>query len=107
MLFQILQGDLLQVAPQGVFHRRHRRDAGLPVYDAGGTADRSLNSDALAARLRPESVVLADGIGAAADWCGAHIREYDAFVTCGARDPELPALAARISEMKKGAEALT
>ena len=69
----------------------------LPVYDAGGTADRSLNSDALAARLRPGVCELVPDLDAAYDWCLAHRHDYGAFVTCGARDPGLPALAARIS----------
>ena len=72
----------------------------LPVYDAGGTADRSIGSDALAARLKPESVVLVDGPDAAEKWCCEHIRDFDAFVTCGARDPGLPVLAARLSKLR-------
>ena len=72
----------------------------LPVYDAGGTADRSLNSDALAARLGPGACELVADLDAAFDWCAAHRDEYDAFVTCGARDPGLPVLASRISANK-------
>ena len=72
----------------------------LPVYDAGGTADRSINSDALAACLGSESVVLVDGIDAAEEWCGRHIHDYEAFVTCGARDPGLPALAAKLAKAR-------
>jgi UDP-N-acetylmuramate--alanine ligase len=72
----------------------------LPVYDAGGTADRSLNSDALAARLGPGACELVADLDAAFDWCAAHRNEYDAFVTCGARDPGLPVLASRISSMR-------
>ena len=68
----------------------------LPVYDAGGTADRSVNSDALAARVpgarevgdltEAESVLrqLAPAVGA--------------IVTAGARDPGLPVLARRLTE---------
>ena len=70
----------------------------LPVYDAGGTADRSVNSDALAARVpgarevgdltEAESVLrqLAPAVGA--------------IVTAGARDPGLPVLARRLTERK-------
>lgn len=72
----------------------------LPVYDAGGTADRSLNSDALAARLGSGVCELVADLDAAFDWCAAHRDEYDAFVTCGARDPGLPVLASRISAMR-------
>ena len=75
----------------------------LPVYDAGGTADRSVNSDALAARLPAGVCELVKDLNAACDWCRAHAGDYEAFVTCGARDPGLPALAARISAMRKGA----
>ena len=81
----------------------------LPVYDAGGTTDRSINSDALAeaieaARSSSESrasgtAILVSDLEAAYEWCRAHKGEYAAFVTCGARDPGLPALAKRLSEM--------
>ncbi|MBQ3341951.1 MAG: hypothetical protein IJG84_08675 [Kiritimatiellae bacterium] len=72
----------------------------LPVYDAGGTADRSVNSDALAARIRPGVCELVQSLDAAYEWCAAHCGDYEAFVTCGARDPGLPALAARISTLR-------
>ena len=72
----------------------------LPVYDAGGTADRSINSDALAALLKPGVCVQVPSLDAAFDWCAAHRSAYEAFVTCGARDPGLPALAARLSSMR-------
>lgn len=80
----------------------------LPVYDAGGTTDRSVNSDALvgaiAARFSSVSsdsriVELVPDLEAAYDWCAAHKGEFAAFVTCGARDPGLPVLAKRLSEM--------
>ena len=76
----------------------------LPVYDAGGTADRSINSDALAARLKPGLCELVSGLDAAYDWCAARRGGYDAFVTCGARDPGLPALATRLSKMRTAEE---
>lgn len=70
----------------------------LPVYDAGGTADRSVNSDELARRLH------------AAGLCAKFVAGHDeareaavrsaaaggAVVTMGARDPGLPALAKAI-----------
>ena len=68
----------------------------LPVYDAGGTTDRSVNSDALA-RLIAERVTLVADLDAAYDWCAAHCGDFAAFVTCGARDPGLPLLARRLS----------
>ena len=67
----------------------------LPVYDAGGTTDRSVNSDALAARLRAR--------GTDASWAadyetlGAELaraaRAGDTILVMGARDPQLPAFA--------------
>ena len=74
----------------------------LPVYDAGGTTDRSINSDELKAKVEGEveqRIELVSDLDAAYDWCEAHKGDYAAFVTCGARDPGLPALARRLSEM--------
>ena len=88
----------------------------LPVYDAGGTTDRSVNSDALGAKieslgssgstsststltLSDTKVTLVPDLDAAYAWCAAHKGDYAAFVTCGARDPGLPLLAKRLSEM--------
>ena len=68
----------------------------LPVYDAGGTTDRSINSDALAAKLSG-NVVTVPSMDAAFEWISANRNGFSAFVTCGARDPELPALARRIA----------
>lgn len=66
----------------------------LPVYDAGGSADRSVNSGDLAGRLTNAlSVDLAEEACARAVESGA-----DAVVTLGARDPGLPELAHRILE---------
>ena len=68
----------------------------LPVYDAGGTTDRSINSDALAAKV-PHSRLVADADSAAA-WIKERLRAFSAFAVCGARDPGLPALAAQIAD---------
>jgi len=68
----------------------------LPVYDAGGTTDRSINSEALANRLGDRCVLVASP-DAALDWVAARYRGFSAFVTCGARDPDLPLLARRIA----------
>ena len=73
----------------------------LPVYDAGGTADRSLNSDALAARLPQGRCELVQDLDGVCEWCRGHLRDFGAFVTCGARDPGLPGLAARIAAMRR------
>jgi len=73
----------------------------LPVYDAGGTTDRSVNSDALAAKVARCELVR--GHDDAFGWITSHAGEFAAFATCGARDPELPALAKRISRFVVGA----
>ncbi|MBQ6923440.1 MAG: tRNA (guanosine(46)-N7)-methyltransferase TrmB [Kiritimatiellae bacterium] len=70
-----------------------------PVYDAGGTTDRSINSDALADAIRSRG--LAD-VEYWPDWTfdeahvtrlGALAEEGGAILVCGARDPDLPRLA--------------
>ena len=74
----------------------------LPVYDAGGTTDRSVNSDELKSKVEGEveqRIELVSDLDAAYAWCAAHKGDYAAFVTCGARDPGLPLLAKRLSEM--------
>ena len=81
----------------------------LPVYDAGGTTDRSVNSDALVGAIATarssrgssdsRTVELISDLDAAYAWCAAHKGDFAAFVTCGARDPGLPVLAKRLSEM--------
>ena len=85
----------------------------LPVYDAGGTTDRSVNSDELLGCIasieqseqseqsnNPNSrTILLPDLDAAYAWCAAHKGDFGAFVTCGARDPGLPVLARRLSEM--------
>ena len=74
----------------------------LPVYDAGGTTDRSINSDELKAKVEGEveqRIELVSDLDAAYAWCEAHKCDFAAFVTCGARDPGLPVLARRLSEM--------
>lgn len=68
----------------------------LPVYDAGGTTDRSVNSDALLARLRCPAEGVAD-LAAAEARLRALARPGTALVTFGARDPGLPALARRLA----------
>ena len=74
----------------------------LPVYDDGGTPDRSVNSDELKAKVEGEAgqrIELVPDLEAAYRWCAAHRGDFAAFVTCGARDPGLPLLARRLSEM--------
>ena len=71
----------------------------LPVYDAGGTADRSVNSDALAALLgdAPGTVKLVSGLEEAEEYLRARADAFGAIVTAGARDPGLPVLARRLA----------
>ena len=68
----------------------------LPVYDAGGTTDRSLNSDALLARLTCPAESVPD-LAAAESRLRALARPGTAVATFGARDPGLPALARRLA----------
>ena len=67
----------------------------LPVYDAGGTADRSVNSDELAAKVKGSFFVKtpdeAEGL------LKAQASAFGAIVTAGARDPALPVLARRLA----------
>lgn len=68
----------------------------MPVYDAGGTADRSIQSDALAAAVRgaiyvktPDEVL----------WLlKAQASAFGAVVIAGARDPGLPVMARSLAE---------
>ena len=71
----------------------------LPVYDAGGTADRSINSDALVARLGDKAVAVSD-FEEAYSWCRAHRGDFAAFAVCGARDPGLAPFARRLASLK-------
>ena len=70
-----------------------------PVYDAGGTADRSINSDALAALLADAQgkVALVNDLKEAETVLRTHAPAVGAIVTAGARDPGLPVLARRLA----------
>lgn len=70
----------------------------LPVYDAGGTTDRSVNSDALVAKINIK-VDLVKDLDEAYENVKANINDFDVVVTAGARDPGLPDLAKRIGEL--------
>lgn len=67
----------------------------LPVYDAGGTADRSINSDQLAAKV--ERSVFVETPEEALRLLTAHASAFGAIVTAGARDPGLPVMARRLA----------
>lgn len=71
----------------------------LPVYDAGGTADRSVGSDVLASQLTEKGVkvTLLETLEAAEVQMRARAVPGGALVTLGARDPGLPRLAARLA----------
>lgn len=71
----------------------------LPVYDAGGTADRSVNSDALASLLSdsPGRVELVSTLEEAESALRARAGASGAIVTAGARDPGLSVLARRLA----------
>ena len=68
----------------------------LPVYDAGGTADRSVNTDALAARIAGAQMV--NDLNEAETVLRKLAPAVGAIVTAGARDPGLPVLARRLAE---------
>ena len=71
----------------------------LPVYDAGGTADRSLGSDILASQLGEKGVTVmtVQTLEEAEARMRAKAFPGGALVTFGARDPGLPRLAARLA----------
>ncbi len=70
----------------------------LPVYDAGGTADRSIDTSVLADQLKQRGVPVScvashdEALAVAV----AEAQSGDAVIVMGARDPELPELARRI-----------
>jgi len=68
----------------------------LPVYDAGGTADRAVNTDALAARIAGARMV--SDLNEAETVLRKLASAVGAIVTAGARDPGLPVLARRLAE---------
>jgi UDP-N-acetylmuramate--alanine ligase len=77
----------------------------LPVYDAGGTASRTINSDALTAPLQAAGVKAA----VASDYPAVlaaitDARPGDTILVMGARDPHLPELARAIVDAVKRIE---
>lgn len=71
----------------------------LPVYDAGGTADRSVDSGMLVARLEGMGLQVAcsDSLDAAEASLRAVAAPECALLLLGARDPGLPRLARRLA----------
>ncbi len=78
----------------------------LPVYDACGTADRSINSEALAAMLTAgkRDVRLAEP-DEAPELAVQAARSGDTILLMGARDPNLPVLARAILRALGSAQA--
>lgn len=70
----------------------------LPVYDAGGTADRSVNSGMLAENLRRQNVpaVAVDSADELVRRIAETAEPGDVVLMMGARDPELSVLARKI-----------
>jgi UDP-N-acetylmuramate--alanine ligase len=71
----------------------------LPVYDAGGTADRSIDSSVLASQARDKGVTVKTirSLEEAETVLRSLAVSGGALVTFGARDPDLPRLAARLA----------
>jgi UDP-N-acetylmuramate-alanine ligase len=72
----------------------------LPVYDAGGTTDRSIGSDALLHALEARGVrnaALGADIDAAFEALASRDGDGAALLVCGARGPDLPRLARRLA----------
>lgn len=71
----------------------------LPVYDAGGTADRSVNSGVLIERLAKRGLFARElpNYDAVVDFAVTGKRAGDAVLLMGARDPHLPELAREVS----------
>ena len=70
----------------------------LPVYDAGGTADRSVSSAMLAERLPGNLVEECPDPAAAGERMLSRAGEFEAFAFCGARDPALPSAARALAD---------
>lgn len=69
----------------------------LPVYDVGGSADRTISTDDLAARLGGKELVnVVPGYAELEDLVVEQARPGDAVLFMGARDPGLPLSARRL-----------
>lgn len=77
----------------------------LPVYDAGGTADRSMDSDALVSTLKARGVTveLASNYEALGAELARETRPGDTILVMGARDPRLPVFAREMALRTAGA----
>lgn len=80
----------------GVAMRRGDVLIGLPIFDAGGTADRSISTADLLEQVRgPRCVVAVDRPGALREICG-RVRGGDVIAVMGARDDSLTRFARSI-----------
>jgi UDP-N-acetylmuramate--alanine ligase len=92
----VMMDELVQVISG--FCRPDDRFYVLPVYDAGGTADRSIRSEMLVEKLKTLKIpadYAADPEAMVATLAAA-ARSGDVILTMGARDPALPALARKM-----------
>ncbi len=74
----------------------------LPTYYAGGTVDKSVDSDSLSAELSESVVVNREDLP---QYLRTTRRDPDAIILLGARDPSLPILAREIQTVLKGVTA--
>jgi len=76
----------------------------LPVYDAGGTADRSEGTEVLARMLADRNcpAEAVDSFDAAIERLRAEAEQGDAILVMGARDPGLPLFARRVAQELEG-----
>jgi UDP-N-acetylmuramate-alanine ligase len=75
----------------------------LPVYDAGGTADRSIDSGSLVRRLGDNGVVCETLSADFAQTLADQARAGEGILVRGARDPELPVFARELVRVLAGA----
>ena len=72
----------------------------LPVHDAGGTADRSIGSEALVSALQKKGVRATEtSPEKAIEITTKSAKKGDVIITMGARDPGLPALAKAVAKI--------
>ena len=76
----------------------------LPVYDAGGTAQRVVNAEDLLARLRPgDDARVVEDFETCAEAVADGSQAGDAVLVMGARDPGLPVFCRRLLERLQAA----
>ena len=95
---RFLRDELRAGIPQWL--RPADRWAYLPIYDAGGTTDRSISSEDLAADLPPDlrAVACADH-AAALTWIAENATPGSTVLIMGARDPRLGDFAATVFDL--------